>query len=387
MKVTLISSLPPHKGVTPYTLQLLDALARRDDVDVEAIGFRSIYPRFAYPGGAPENRSLPARVPVPSRRLISWWDPVSWIRAGSEAKGEIVHAQWWSWFLAPAYATALTTFRRRGRPVVLTVHNARPHEASGWKRILNSGVLRLADHLIVHAEQNRRTLIESGYAADRVSVVPLGAQAPEPTISRSDARAALSLPPDDRIVLLPGNLRPYKGARILAQAASVLRDRVPALRIVVAGELWKGTRDPRDEAREFGVEDLFDVRLGYLPDADFERLYAAADVVVLPYTHFDAQSAAASIALTHGRALIVSDTGGLPDLVRDPRAVVAAGDAAALATALVEALSNSAFREKLERDALDVAASFSWERVAERTVRVYREVLGAPHPSQHAEAA
>ena len=57
MKVTVLSSLPPQRGVTPYTMQLLGALAARDDVEVEALGFRSLDPRWLYPGGAPTHRT------------------------------------------------------------------------------------------------------------------------------------------------------------------------------------------------------------------------------------------------------------------------------------------------------------------------------------------
>ena len=44
------------------------------------------------------------------------------------------------------------------------------------KRWLNGAVLRLAHHIIVHAERNRAVLIEQGFDAAAISVVPMGAQ-------------------------------------------------------------------------------------------------------------------------------------------------------------------------------------------------------------------
>ena len=91
MRVTVLSSLPPQKGITPYTMHLLEALDERRGVNVEALGFRSLYPGRTYPGGNPEaeaTRTLPA---IRVRRPLRWYDPFSWIIAGVTLRGEILH--------------------------------------------------------------------------------------------------------------------------------------------------------------------------------------------------------------------------------------------------------------------------------------------------------
>jgi len=50
MKVTLIGTLPPIKGISPYCQELLKSLSKR--VEVEFIGFKKLYPDFLYPGGS-----------------------------------------------------------------------------------------------------------------------------------------------------------------------------------------------------------------------------------------------------------------------------------------------------------------------------------------------
>jgi glycosyltransferase involved in cell wall biosynthesis len=150
---------------------------------------------------------------------------------------------------------------------------------------------------------------------------------------------------------------------------------VPNLRAIVAGEVWKGAPDPRKEVEEYGVADITDLRLGFAPDDEFTLLFEAADVVVLPYTHFDAQSAAATHALTAQRALIVSDAGGLRELVRDARAVVRPGDASDLAAKLTLALTDDQLRSKLESDTATVRRAMSWETVVGRTFDIYCDVL------------
>lgn len=384
LRVTVLSSLPPQKGITPYTVHLLEALAAVDGLRAEALGFRSLYPRFAYPGGAPDADAPAAELPVRSRRPLAWYSPLSWIRAGAGVRTDVLHVQWWSWVLAPPTAVVMLLARLRGKRVIVTAHNVAPHERGRVKRWLNGAVLRLAHHIIVHAERNRAALIEQGFDAAAISVVPMGAQRMPGMVTagerRARARRQLGIESDARVVLLFGNLRPYKGVDVLLRAASLARGRVPGIRVLIAGALWKDCPDPRDLASELGLEDTVMLRTGYVPDEDVAALFDAADVVAFPYTHFDGQSAAGALALSAGRAMIVSDVGGLPELVRDGRAIVPAGEPAALADALTAVLLDDGLRAKLEADAEAVRAGLSWSDIGARTAEVYRRVLGRTAP-------
>jgi glycosyltransferase involved in cell wall biosynthesis len=117
-------------------------------------------------------------------------------------------------------------------------------------------------------------------------------------------------------------------------------------------------------------------RLDYLPAAAVDELFAAADVIAYPYTHFDAQSAAACDAIRYGKAIIVTSVGGLPDLVRDPLAVVPPRRPDALANAIVAVLRDPALQASLEHDARLLASELAWERIADKTVDIYRAVAG-----------
>lgn len=381
--VTMLSSLPPQRGVTPYTVALLGALSRTPGVEVEALGFRGkLYPSFAYPGGDPDHGAT-VSVPVRVRRILAWYSPLSWILAGLTVRGRVLHAQWWSWFLAPAYAVVLTLARLRGAKLVVTVHNAEPHDAGRIGRVANTIVLRLADQLIVHSERNRAALIRNGMAPDRVHVVPMGVPALETGEAprKFECREELGIPCKTPLVLFFGNIRPYKGVDVLVSAfRSVLRE-VPEARLAIVGQPWRGARSVAAEITDAGIEHATITRLTYVPTSEVDKFLAAADVVVFPYRHFDAQSAAAADAVAAGRPIIVSDVGGLPDFVRDRRAVVPAGDPASLAAALIDVLNDDAWRTKLESDAALVGASLSWDSVAAATARVYERALHRAIPT------
>jgi len=379
MRITLIGSMPPARGVSAYTASLAGALALRDDVDLDVLSFRSLYPKLLYPGGAPDARSdtgIDNTLPV--RRSLTWWNPVGWIAAGFRLRGDIVHAQWWSFFLAPAYAAVLAVARLRGKRVVLTVHNTEPHERGLLRRVANRAVLPFAHCIIVHALANARSLT-AGRAAASVAIVPIGIAAQSRTPrDRADARAALGLPAHAPLVLFCGHIRGYKGVDVLFEAFSQVADRLPDAQLLVAGQLWRDAAVIEARADELAARlgGRVHARFRYLTGEELHDCYSAADLVVFPYRRFDAQSAAASDALAYGRAIVVTDVGGLPELVDDPAAVVPPSDARALAEAITRALTDATLRARLEDGAARRARSRSWDAIADATVAVYASLHG-----------
>ncbi len=388
VRVTLISTLPPHKGVADYTAHLVAGLASTPGVSLEVIDFASLYPRRLYPGG--ELQDSTARRPqfpnVRVRTMLRWWNPFSWLWAGLTLKGQVVHAQWWSFILAPQYIAVLSLARLRRRRVVITVHNVEPHEAGRWQRVLNRLVLRLADTYVVHDARSRDRLAELVPAAKPIEVIPLGILAsPGDRLSLAGARRVLRMAADDKIVLCFGNIRPYKGVDVLLQAFARVRERVPEARLVIAGKPWEDWSRYERLIDDLDLVDVVDTHLGFVPATQVGALFAAADVVALPYLRFDAQSAVGASALYHEKALVVTDAGGLPELVADERAVVSPGNVEQLAAALVAVLTDGAFRAKLEAGSAALARDLSWDAIAAQTARLYasladRSVRDAPLP-------
>lgn len=380
MDVTMISSLPPHKGISAYTVPLAAALSESPGLRLQLVSFRSLYPRFLFPGGEIDDRGMNVNLPssVSVRRLMDWYNPASWVQAGLSIGGAIVHAQWWSYPLAPQYFTALRIARWRGKKVVLTIHNVMPHEKSRLNNFLNSLIYPMADHVIVHSEGMRETLHENGaFRRGQVSVVPHGLlKPPAPEVpDMAAARRELGVPEGASTVLYFGNIRPYKGLETLLEALSLVSQRVPRAHMLIAGEPWTDWEPYREMIERLGLSESVTERLGFVPYNKVHLYFTAADVVALPYTHFDAQSGVASIALAFHRPAVVTDVGGLPDMVADARAVVPPGDSGALAEALTAVLTDGALRAKLQADAELVARRFGWEEIAARTIEVYRQIL------------
>ena len=92
--------------------------------------------------------------------------------------------------------------------------------------------------------------------------------------------------------------------------------------------------------------------------------------MIFPYKEFEASSGAGSIALFYQKSLVVTNVGGLPDLVKDKNVIAKSNDSIDLADKIEYALKN---RIKLEKDSKEVAKRFSWKKIAEKTMGIYNE--------------
>ena len=376
----MLGALPPWRGVAPYTRHLLDGLEQIDGVELEFLDFTSLYPPHLYPGGDPSDRNgaPPIFQRVRLRRLLAWYNPLSWLWAGLTLRGRVVHAQWWSYVLAPIYLTILALARLRRRKVVLTLHNIAPHEGGNWQRRLNRIVFRLAHHFIVHSQRNAKELVsEYPPAAGKVTVVPHGllSMAGTRNLSREEARRALELPLDRPVILAFGNIRPYKGLDFLLHALRRVLDAGQEPILAVVGQPWGSFEPYQRLIDELGLSEHVREWLDYVPDEQVNAFLSASDLAVFPYTHFGAQSGAATLVLSRGLPIIVSDVGALPDLVEDTRAVVPPNDSAALADAISAVLADDTLLEKLAADAKRQATKLDWGNIAQDTAKLYRHLI------------
>jgi glycosyltransferase involved in cell wall biosynthesis len=376
--VSVIGTLPPVRGVSPYTQHLITALSSSGAAPIDFVGFHSIYPRFAFPGG--ETQEQGAEAPtidgVHVRSNLRWYNPFGWVLAGLTVTGDVVHAQWWSYALAPVYTVVLGLARLRGKRVLLTVHNVEPHEGGAARRFLNRAVFRMGHHFIVHSRQNRDELQRvTGRSEDAIDVLPHGTLAvPRTGMTQADARARLGLPDDigSRVILAFGHIRPYKGVDVLLRAFADVARTDPGVTLVIAGNPWGSFDRYANLVDDLGLGGRVRTYLGFIPTDNVEAYFQAADAVVLPYTDFQSQSGVGTLALHFGRPLIVTDVGGLPDLVREPACVVPPSDVSSLALAITRLLNDDALRDRAAAGSTALAGAYSWDAIAADTIALYR---------------
>lgn len=375
--ILLLGSFPPQaQGIPGYCGALAEALATHGRVS--ALGFKAMYPGFLFPGvksamdptsPAPEVRNLTVNHP------LAWHNPFAWLWHALATPADIVHVQWWSLPLFPVCLTFALAAKLRGLPLVITVHNVLPHEPSPWFLRASRMLYHLADHLVVHSDVNRAQLLQRfSIARERVSCVPIGIdQRHNQAVEKEHARVSLAIPLEIPTLLFFGTIRPYKGLDVLLRALALVRRNYPDLQLVIAGKPWESWGRYEAIIESERLEEHVITRLDYIPESEVSLLYAAADLVVLPYTHFDAQSAVGAQTLSHGRPMIVTECGGLPALVNgEKRWIALPDDPSSLAVKIDDFLKDptgaSADFAAITRR---VSEDMSWETSAEAHWDVY----------------
>jgi glycosyltransferase involved in cell wall biosynthesis len=250
----------------------------------------------------------------------------------------------------------------RPRRFALTNHNPSPHPGETVSRAnqwANETLARMAGLIFVHGEALREELRTKVSPRAPIVVVPHG-------VEPGAAAPAAELPS----ILFFGRITRYKGLDVLLDAMPEVWRRVPEARLTIAGSgdvpEHAALGDPR-----------VTVEAGYVADERVPSLFGQASCVVLPYRKAS-QSGVGSLAKQHGRPLVVTDVGALPELVADGSGLIApAEDPAGLAAALNEVLSDRELARALgEAGIRGASEASSWGEVAGLTLRAYDECLG-----------
>jgi len=94
----------------------------------------------------------------------------------------------------------------------------------------------------------------------------------------------------------------------------------------------------------------------------------------LPYKHFESQSGPGNIALAFHKPLIVSNTGGLPDLLKNKEFVIEKNNVKQLAEKIIKILKNKKLAEQLSKDSKELCKEYSWEDIGEKTAELYKRL-------------
>ncbi|MEJ7824140.1 MAG: glycosyltransferase family 4 protein [Solirubrobacteraceae bacterium] len=282
----------------------------------------------------------------------------------ARAAAHVVHFQWLT--VQPLDVALLP----RGRPLVLTAHDVLPREPRRGQLAAQRRLYERVDAVVVHSDHGRERLVDAlRIDPAKVHVIEHGAFAHLTRVPGARPLPAELAAVERPVVLCFGLLRPYKGIDVLLDA---WRELDPDAELWIVG-------NPRMDISRLRAQAPPSVRWvpRFVTDDEIAGYFERADLVVLPYREID-QSGVLFTALAFGSPLLLSAVGGFPEMAaQGAAALVAPGDASALAGELGRLLEDRGERAALADAARRAAAGrYSWDTIAGRHLDLYAALAG-----------
>jgi len=366
-KIVLIGPIYPYRGGIAHFSEALFRRLEQRSHEVRAITFTRQYPGFLFPGRS-QYEEAPVEHPAPSTRIIDSLNPITWFKAVRQVVrwgSNVAIIPYWTPFLAPALCAIAWHLRVRGVTVLALVHNALPHERLPGARVLGGMFLRTAQGCIIMSEGVGRDLDLLGVDGPRKLLNHPVYDKFGPLVAQDQARAELGISSNVPVLLFFGFIRAYKGLHVLLESMPRIIDALPSVRLIIAGEFYEEEELYRTTIESEDLKEHILLRAAYIPKEDVGKYFGAADVVVQPYTRAT-QSGVAQVAFHFEKPLIMSDVGGLAEVVGHQEAglIVPPNDPDALSEAVIRFFEKG-WRPRLTEGVRRRKQAHSWENFCE----------------------
>lgn len=280
-------------------------------------------------------------------------------------------------------------------PIILTIHTYFTPEA------ISSGILKkdsflekitikkekkvynIASHIMTVDNRLKDYVLSFGVPADGIDVMfnPVDTDIFVPHPEKNEYRKLFNIPEDKTVILCPRRLVKKNGVIYPVLASVYLKEKIKDFVLVYAGDGGERTAIEKS-IKKYNLKNNV-LLLGSVEHNKMNKLYNAADVVVIPSIHSEGMEEATSIsaleAMASGVPVIASNIGGLKDIIKNGfnGILVPEKDEKELADAIYEILANKEMYKNISHNSVEyVRENFSYLTRAEFFMKVVAKVKG-----------
>ena len=366
-KVIIIGPAHPLRGGLASFDERLARQFMQQGFDTTIYTFSLQYPDFLFPGTT-QYSTEPAPADIDIKVCINSINPLNWINVGLELKKlkpSIIVVRYWLPLMGPCLGTVLRLAKsNKHSRVVCIADNVIPHEKRIGDLPFTKYFIQAVDAFVTMSAKVMQDLRGLTAKPAQQIVHPLYDNFGE-ALSKKEARTLLSLPEVGKIVLFFGFIRKYKGLDLLLEAMKILAaDPLSAdIRLLIAGEFYEDRKQYDQLIQDLEIEKSLILKTDFIADSEVKYYLSAADFVIQPYKNAT-QSGVTPLAYHFEKPMLVTNVGGLPDLVPDYKVgLVAEADAQSIAQKIKELyqLGEDYFLPHLREE----KKKYSWEILAD----------------------
>ena len=320
MKIIILGTAWPYRGGLATFNERLARQFMSEGHEVEVWTFTLQYPSFLFPGKT-QYTNEPAPRALVIRRELNSCNPFNWIRVGKavrKAAPDLLICCYWMSFFAPSYGLVSKMAQRNGKTkCVALVHNMVPHEPSILDKLFAPYFVKRQNGFVALSESVVKDIDKLDKAGKPKSFSPhpiydhYGER-----MTKEEACKALGLDGKKDYMLFFGLVRAYKGLDLLLDAFGKVKNELPNVQLIIAGEFYEDEDKYRTQIADLGLTERVIVRNEFVPDGDLRKYFGAADLIVQPYKTAT-QSGVTQVAFHFEKPMLVTNVGGLGEIVHD----------------------------------------------------------------------
>ncbi len=377
MNITLLGTAHPYRGgLTVYNERLARAFIEEKH-QVNIVTFRLQYPGFLFPGKT-QYSNQPAPEDLRIQRKLNSINPVNWLQTGKfirQQNPDLLIIKYWLPFMSPAFGTVARIVRKNNHTIIISIlDNIIPHEKHSGDKFLSQYFVNAVDGFVGMSQSVLNDLNVFTRTKPR-------SFCPHPlydnfgqTISRDEALKNLSLSGEFRYALFFGLIRDYKGLDVLLHAFANEQIKQSDIKLIVAGEFYSSSGKYLEIIEKLGLQDKIILHKHFIPDNEVVNYFCAADLVVQPYKTAT-QSGVTQIAYHFNKPMIVTNVGGLAEIVLDGKCgyVVPPENPQAIAEAILK-FFNEQGNNKFLPLIIKEKKKYAWSRMTETILTLQKKI-------------
>lgn len=320
MKIVILGTAYPYRGGLATFNERLARQFQAEGHDVEVVTFTLQYPSFLFPGKTQYSNEV-APTDLRIKRWVNSCNPFNWVSVGRKIRKmqpDMLITCYWMAFFAPCYGIIERIVKGNGKTRCLAlVHNMIPHEPSLLDKLFAPFYVKSTDGFVALSDSVVKDIdkLDKCRKPKTFSPHPIYDHYGE-RMSKAEACELLKLDADKDYMLFFGLVRAYKGLDLLLDAMGKMHDKLPNLRLLIAGEFYEQEEVYRKQIADNGLIDKVIIRNEFIPDADLRLYFGAADLIVQPYKTAT-QSGVTQVAFHFEKPMLVTNVGGLGEIVHD----------------------------------------------------------------------
>jgi glycosyltransferase involved in cell wall biosynthesis len=282
----------------------------------EILSFSLQYPSFLFPGKT-QYSTDPAPTDIAIHSMINSVNPINWVQTGNKMaanKYDLVVFRYWMSFMAPAFGTIARILSRSGARVIAITDNIVPHEKRFFDSLFTAYFLNACKgFLSMSKEVQKQAMALQPNKTVTYVAHPMYDMFGEPK-GREEALKALQLDPKYRYILFFGFIRKYKGLGLLLESFAKVNRNKLGVKLILAGEFYEDSEPYLKQIKELNLEGDIVMKTDFIPNSEVALYFSASDMVVQTYLSAT-QSGVTQIAYYYNKPMLVTDVGGLAELV------------------------------------------------------------------------